>query len=115
MPVMDAGPSRVEYETLVDGAGLIPPEYRNRGYEKLDFAPGEGGLGNTLTAGKESATTDATMDAFLAGVAAGADPKDMAKELRGGSATKPKRGRRPAAPDKQPDAESTPQGSEEEA
>jgi hypothetical protein len=92
MPAVHDAPSRVEYESLADGAGLIPPAYRNRGYEKLEFAPGEGGLGTTLTDGKGSASTDATMDAFLAGVAAGADPKDMAKELRSGSATKRGRG-----------------------
>jgi hypothetical protein len=86
MPAAPAAPSKVEYESLKDGAGLIPPEFRNRGYEKLDFGPGEGGLGN-LNTGKGSAATDATMDAFLAGVAAGADPKDMAKELRSGSST----------------------------
>ena len=92
-------PTKVEYESLRDGAGVIPPEYRNRGYEKLDFGPGEGGLGTTLTDGKGSGATDATMDAFLAGVAAGADPKDMAKELRSGTSA-PKRGR--GAPKKAP-------------
>jgi hypothetical protein len=99
MPAVHDAPSRVEYESLADGAGVIPPSYRNRGYEKLEFSPGEGGLGTTLTDGRGSGSTDATMDAFLVGVAAGADPKDMAKELRSGSAA-PKRGR--GAPKKAP-------------
>jgi hypothetical protein len=89
MPAVHDAPSRVEYEELSAGAGVIPPAYRNRGYEKLDFAAGEGGLGTSLASGKDSVAVDATMDAFLAGVAAGADPKDMAKELRGATKKPP--------------------------
>ena len=88
MPTQEA--TRAEYESLAEGAGVIPPEFRNKGFEKLDYAAGEGGLGD-VSGGKSAAASSDTMDSFLAGVAAGADPKSLAKELRGSG---PKRGRR---------------------
>lgn len=90
MPTQEA--TRAEYESLAEGAGVIPPKFRNKGYEKLDFAPGEGGLGDVSGSGRGGAKESATLDAFLAGVSAGADPKELARELRGPAA--PKRGRR---------------------
>jgi hypothetical protein len=81
-----------EYMTLREGFGVIPEKFRNRGYDKLDYGPGEGGR---LLPGSTAAQTDnnSTMDAFLAGVAAGADPKQLAQELRSPqSKTRAKRG-----------------------
>lgn len=80
-----------DYMELREGVGVIPEKFRNKGFEKLEWGPGEGGLGDVSGDGKAAASGD-TMDAFLAGVAAGADPKDLAKELRSPSASK--RGRR---------------------
>ena len=31
---------------LAPDVGVIPPKFRNRGYDKLGFGPGEGGLGD---------------------------------------------------------------------
>lgn len=71
-----------EYMSLAEGVGVIPPKYRNKGYDKLEFEPGEGGLGALLAESPQPKND--TMDAFLAGVAAGADPQELAKELRSG-------------------------------
>ena len=82
-----------EYMALAPGTGVIPEKYRNRGYTKLDYAPGEGGLGNSVSQGR----TDSSMDEFLRAVAAGADPKDYAKQALAATTTgRVQRGRREA-------------------
>jgi hypothetical protein len=73
-----------EYMSLAAGVGIIPEAQRNRGYDKLSFGPGEGGLPAAPTTKGDTAGA-ATIDAFLAGVASGADPKALAAELRGSS------------------------------
>lgn len=73
-----------EYMSLATGIGIIPVEHRNRGYEKLDFEPGEGGV---PVAAAAPAADDDRVEGFLAGVAAGADPQELAKSLLKGSAT----------------------------
>ena len=78
-----------EYMALAQGVGIIPAEFRNRAYDKLQIEPGTGGLGEILAATQskqQTAGTDA-MDAFLAGVAAGADPAELAKQLRSDTKT----------------------------
>lgn len=77
-----------EYMSLAPGVGIIPEQFRNKGYDKLEFAAGEGGIRPSEP--KESVPDDDRMGAFLDGVAAGADPKELAGRL----ADKPKtRGR----------------------
>ena len=78
-----------EYMSLAEGVGIVPEQFRNRGYEKLDFGPGEGGLGD-LTLGVKAKQAGPAQDdrvtAFLAGVAAGADPEKLAGQLLAGQA-----------------------------
>lgn len=88
--------SEQEYMSLAPEVGIIPTRYRNRGYDKLDFAAGEGGIGGLLDTATVPADGISTRD-FLAGIAAGADPQEFAKELLGGSDTKGRRGGRKEA------------------
>lgn len=74
-----------EYMSLAPGVGIIPENQRNRGYDKLAFGPGEGGL----AAPREQKTDSGGFDAFMAAVAAGADPQEYAKQMT--TAPKPKR------------------------
>lgn len=69
--------SQHEYMALAEGVAIIPEKYRNAAYGKLEFGPGEGGLGNSVSQGR----TDTGMDAFLAAIAAGADPQEYAKQM----------------------------------
>lgn len=76
-----------EYMTLAEGVGIVPERFRNKGYDKLDFDAGEGGIhmpteptAKTVVA---AAPDTSQMTAFLAGVAAGAEPAEMAKQLLG--------------------------------
>lgn len=85
-----------EFMSLAPGVGIIPEEYRNLGYRKLDFEPGEGGIGNLLADREQSKTGGDganLMGAFLAGVAAGADPQKLASELRSPDKTTTRRAR----------------------
>lgn len=75
--------------SLNPGDGVVPEAQRNAGYAKLGVAPGELGIGQSPKKDKPAGSGE--MEAFLAGVAAGADPSELAKQLR---STKPKRGRR---------------------
>lgn len=78
-----------EYMSLADGVGVVPEQYRNKGYDKLPFGPGEGGIAVQHSA----EPADDRVGAFLAGVAAGADPKELADKLLGSDgSTKRKRG-----------------------
>jgi hypothetical protein len=83
--------TELDYMALREGEGVIPEKFRNRGYDKLDYGPGEGG--RVLPGSEDAKGGGATMDAFLAGVAAGADPQKLAQELRSDDAT-PARKRR---------------------
>ena len=88
---------QADYMALAPGVGIIPEKYRNRGYEKLSFGPGEGGIGSMNAATKPA--TDERMHAFLAGVASGADPKLLATELLHGEKPTPARkGRKDMSP-----------------
>jgi hypothetical protein len=84
--------SEALYMTLAPEVGIIPAEYRNKGYDKLEFAAGEGGI----PGGSPRPEAGGGMREFLAGIAAGADPKEFAKELLG-SDTKGRRGGRKEA------------------
>lgn len=68
-----------EFMRLAPGYGIIPKEFRNRGYDKLEWGPGEGGI----RMGPKTKPADDRISAFLAGVAAGADPKQLAGNLLG--------------------------------
>jgi hypothetical protein len=81
-----------EYMTLAPGVGIIPEKFRNRGYSKLDFAPGEGGL-RPLADARQTASTD-QMQALLAALAAGANPQEFAKNLLTDTNKPTSRGRR---------------------
>lgn len=65
---------------LRDGIGVIPAKLRNKGYEKLDYGPGEGGR----PAAEQPSGDGGDFQSFLAGVAAGADPQELAKQLKSG-------------------------------
>jgi hypothetical protein len=78
-----------EYMELAPGVGVIEPAQRNQGYKKLGWNPGDGGLGSSDPGRAEGGDA---MQAFLAGVASGADPKQLAKELSGSTSSR-RRGR----------------------
>lgn len=86
-----------EYMSLAEGVGIVPERFRNRGYDKLDFEPGEGGAIAAPTS-TPAAPSGLSLESFLAGVAAGANPQEFAKELLGGNAAAKPRRRRAAAP-----------------
>lgn len=73
-----------DFMSLAPGIGVIPEKYRNRGYRKLHFGPGEGGLGDSQPQRK---TDGLGMQEFLAGIAAGADPKEFAAQLLSNQST----------------------------
>ncbi len=80
-----------EAMSLAPGFGVIPEHQRNKGYDKLDYDPGQGGF---ILAQEPAPAADNGTQAFLAGVAAGADPQQLAKELLHSSTpSRPKRGR----------------------
>jgi len=91
MPTLTLEQATNDYMSLAEGVGLVPEKYRNRGYEKLDFGPGEGGIGGLLAAAQPAPATapSGNFEAFLAGIAAGADPTEFAKQLLGGDAENP--------------------------
>jgi hypothetical protein len=90
---MNESATEADYMSLAPGVGIIPQKYRNLGYSKLPFKAGEGGLGNSVSQGR----TDSSMDEFLRAVAAGADPKDYAKQALAATTTgRAQRGRREA-------------------
>jgi hypothetical protein len=83
-----------EYMSLADGVGIVPKKFRNRGYDKLEFGPGEGGLGDREPHRKVDA---GDMAAFLAAVAAGADPQEYAKQALASKSTGRVRGQKGAS------------------
>lgn len=67
----------MKFMTLAPGIGIIPEAQRNQAYTKLPFAPGEGGIRPPASAKADGGG----FEAFLAAVAAGADPKAYAQQL----------------------------------
>ncbi len=72
--------------TLGPGVGIIPPHLRNRGYEKLGIKPGEGGIRLDGNGGPKHCGAAELGDVLAAAIDAGADPKQLAENLRGGEA-----------------------------
>jgi len=89
--MQNASPAESEYMSLAPGVGIVPKKFRNRGYAKLEFGPGEGGLGDS----DPRRTADAGgMDAFLAAIASGSDPQEYAKQMLAAKSTGRVRGQK---------------------
>lgn len=56
-----------EFMSLAPGVGIIPEKFRNRAYEKLDFGPGEGGIGALLES-RSGGGDSLTKADFIAGI-----------------------------------------------
>jgi hypothetical protein len=74
-----------EYMALAPGVGIVPEQFRNRGYDKLEFGPGEGGLGQLL-ASRETDGGALTRGDMLAAI------EKIVAGMAGGTDNEPRRG-----------------------